>query len=149
MKAGGAIPIAGEALWRARARCPFQPSTLPDWHMCSTATLPSTTTEVELHAGRTSPPDYLTEAELIDRMERHGIGTDASIPVHINNICERGYVSIQAGRRVVPTELGVTLVRGYQLIDPELCRPQVRAHVEKQIDLVAKVRRGGAAGARP
>jgi DNA topoisomerase-3 len=39
---------------------------------------------------------------------------------------------------VVPTELGVTLVRGYQLIDPELCRPQVRAHVEKQIDLVAK-----------
>jgi DNA topoisomerase-3 len=50
---------------------------------------------------------------------------------------------------VVPTELGVTLVRGYQLIDPELCRPQVRAHVEKQIDLVAKVRRGGAAGARP
>ncbi len=28
--------------------------------------------------------------------------------------------------------------RGYQLIDPELCRPQVRAHVEHQLDLVAK-----------
>ena len=50
---------------------------------------------------------------------------DASIPVHINNICERNYVSIQGGRRVVPTELGITLVRGYQLIDPELCQPQV------------------------
>ena len=34
-------------------------------------------------------------------------------------------MSIQAGRRVVPTELGITLVRGYQLIDQELCLPQV------------------------
>jgi hypothetical protein len=32
---------------------------------------------------------------------------------------------IQSGRRVVPTELGITLIKGYQLIDPELCRPHV------------------------
>ena len=38
---------------------------------------------------------------------------------------ERNYVQIQAGRKVVPTELGITLVRGYQLIDSELCSPQV------------------------
>jgi len=25
----------------------------------------------------------------------------------------------------VPTELGITLIEGYQLIDPELCRPHV------------------------
>ncbi|GFR42563.1 hypothetical protein Agub_g3474, partial [Astrephomene gubernaculifera] len=98
--------------------------------------------EVELYQGRTSPPDYLTEADLIGLMEKHGIGTDASIPVHINNICERNYVSIQSGRRVVPTELGITLIRGYQLIDPELCKPQVRAHVEQQIDLIARGRAG-------
>ena len=36
-------------------------------------------------------------------------------------------MSIQAGRRVVPTELGITLVKGYQLIDQELCLPQVSA----------------------
>ncbi|KAG2490592.1 hypothetical protein HYH03_010985 [Edaphochlamys debaryana] len=115
------------------------------WRAAATDTLPPLSpgeqlplSEVELYQGRTSPPDYLTESDLIGLMEKHGIGTDASIPVHINNICERNYVSIQSGRRVVPTELGITLIRGYQLIDPELCKPQVRAHVEAQLDLIAR-----------
>lgn len=43
------------------------------------------------------------------------------------------YVTVEAGRRVVPTELGITLIRGYQRIDAELCRPQVRAHVEHEV----------------
>jgi DNA topoisomerase-3 len=65
---------------------------------------------------QTSPPDYLTEAELISLMEKHGIGTDASISVHINNICERNYVTVTSGRRLVPTPLGIVLVHGYQKV---------------------------------
>jgi len=72
--------------------------------------------QIKLVERLTSPPDYLTEAELITLMEKHGIGTDASIPVHINNICERNYVNIIPGRKLKPTTLGVVLVHGYQKV---------------------------------
>ncbi|GAU31076.1 hypothetical protein TSUD_322130 [Trifolium subterraneum] len=94
--------------------------------------------KVELYEGSTTPPDFLTESELISLMEKNGIGTDASIPVHINNICERNYVQVQAGRKLVPTTLGITLVRGYQSIDPDLCLPDIRSFIEQQITLIAK-----------
>ncbi|KAG4387589.1 hypothetical protein GLYMA_11G253100v4 [Glycine max] len=94
--------------------------------------------KLELYEGSTSPPDFLTESELISLMEKNGIGTDASIPVHINNICERNYVQVQAGRKLVPTTLGITLVRGYQTIDPDLCLPDIRSFIEQQITLIAK-----------
>ena len=50
-----------------------------------------------------------------------------ALTAHLRRAGERNYVSIQAGRRVVPTELGITLVKGYQLIDQELCLPQACA----------------------
>jgi DNA topoisomerase-3 len=72
--------------------------------------------DVKLDERHTSAPDYLTESELISLMEKHGIGTDASIPVHINNICERNYVKVDSGRRLTPTSLGIVLVHGYQKV---------------------------------
>lgn len=72
--------------------------------------------DVKLDERHTTAPDYLTESELISLMEKHGIGTDASIPVHINNICERNYVKVDSGRRLVPTSLGIVLVHGYQKV---------------------------------
>lgn len=89
--------------------------------------------------GLTEAPQYLSEAELIGRMEKHGIGTDASIPTHIANICERGYVKVcPPGRRLVPTDLGNMMVKAYFHIDPELVLPSVRSNIERSVALIAK-----------
>ena len=78
-----------------------------------------------VEAGTTAPPPAISESELIGEMERHGIGTDASIATHIKNVEERKYVRMLTGRRLEPTPLGLALVQGYRRIDPELVLPTV------------------------
>ncbi len=52
-------------------------------------------------------------------MEKHNIGTDASMPVHIANIINREYVKVEGhGRVLLPTDLGMKLITNLRKIDP-------------------------------
>ncbi|CAJ1376130.1 unnamed protein product [Effrenium voratum] len=130
--------------------------------------------EVWVESDFTKPPDYLKESELVALMDKHGIGTDASIPQHIENICNRNYVMVcgpgedgQRGERIpkggkkgkgkgkkgkdgkgqgerpqsrhmVPTALGLSFCAAFEELDAELCRPPIRAYMEKQCAQVAE-----------
>lgn len=41
--------------------------------------------------------------------------------MHINNICQRNYVTVESGRRLRPTNLGIVLVHGYYKIGESGC----------------------------
>ncbi|KAE8451287.1 hypothetical protein EG329_004452 [Mollisiaceae sp. DMI_Dod_QoI] len=65
----------------------------------SSTTLPKFTlgerfepTEAMMTEGKTGPPGYLTEPDLIALMDANGIGTDATMAEHIAKIKERNYV---------------------------------------------------------
>ena len=65
----------------------FQPSTL------------------ELRDGYTQPPPLLSEADLVALMDKHGIGTDATMHEHIKKIITREYASKDSDMRIRPTPL--------------------------------------------
>ena len=74
--------------------------------------------------------DYITEAELIEEMEKNHIGTDASMSVHIENIVRRGYVKVDDERKLKPTKLGKALIEALESVEPEIILPENRARIE-------------------
>lgn len=61
----------------------------------------------------TQPPPKMSERDLISAMERHGIGTDATVADHIQKQLDRGYALKDAAQLFSPTALGEALVASY------------------------------------
>lgn len=93
---------------------------------------------VEIKEGRTEPPPYLSESELLKLMEMYGIGTDATMQDHIQTNIDRGYMYIES-KRCIPTELGKRLIMQLEKYVPELVKPEVRGMMEREL---AKIARG-------
>ncbi|OQV11750.1 DNA topoisomerase 3-beta [Hypsibius exemplaris] len=91
-----------------------------------------------LREDATRPPDYLSESDLIDLMEKHEIGTDASIAVHIQSIFKRNFAFLNDQRKIVPTPMGSALIGAYQALDDDLVKPQIRSTLERDLKLIAE-----------
>lgn len=63
-------------------------------------------TEATMSEGKTGPPGYLTETDLLALMDANGIGTDATMADHIAKIKERNYVMTQGGSGPAEEENG-------------------------------------------
>ncbi|XP_062914842.1 DNA topoisomerase 3-alpha isoform X1 [Mobula hypostoma] len=98
-------------------------------------------TTIEMVDGETSPPQLLTEADLIALMEKHGIGTDATHADHIETIKSRMYVGLTPDQRFLPGELGMGLVEGYDSMGYEMSKPDLRAELEANLKLVCEGRK--------
>ncbi|XP_061079167.1 DNA topoisomerase 3-alpha isoform X2 [Conger conger] len=98
-------------------------------------------TAIEMVDSQTSPPQLLTEADLIALMEKHGIGTDATHAEHIETIKKRMYVGLTADQRFLPGELGMGLVEGYNSMGYEMSKPDLRAELEADLKLICEGRK--------
>lgn len=83
----------------------------------------------------TKPPPRLTEAELLRRMEKEGIGTDATRSSFPTLIVNRGYAA-RVERAYKPTGLGMALIDSLLEVDSRLVTPQTRRLVEEKMRLI-------------
>jgi len=85
---------------------------------------------IRLVRAKTKPPSRLGEAELLDMMERHGIGTDATRADFPTLIVKRGY-AVKYSNRFKPTSMGMALIDVLESIDARLVTADTRRLVEE------------------
>ncbi|KRX03419.1 DNA topoisomerase, type IA, core domain [Pseudocohnilembus persalinus] len=88
--------------------------------------------QYKLKQSQTTPPSYLQESDLLQLMDQNNIGTDATMAEHIKTIQERGYVN-QLRQNMIPSPLGISLVKSYKNLGYELCEPEMRAKMEQRL----------------
>ena len=86
-------------------------------------------------ASKTTPPKHLTEAELLTLMDKHGIGTKATAPSHIETNKKRGYFETK-GKTIVIQETGFSLMDALSASVPLVVKPEIRARIESLVQEV-------------
>ncbi|MEN2975443.1 MAG: DNA topoisomerase [Candidatus Caldarchaeales archaeon] len=93
--------------------------------------------EINLVEEFTKPPSRLTESDLLELMERDGIGTDATRAEYPKIIIERRYAT-RVSRGFKPTELGMNLIISLRSVDYRLVSPETRKIVEDYMERIAR-----------
>ncbi|KAJ1770695.1 DNA topoisomerase 3-alpha [Coemansia sp. RSA 1843] len=97
-------------------------------------------TTLEMRTGSTTAPKLLSFADLVDIMDKNGIGTDATHADHIKKIIDREYVFKSREETLTPSTLGIGLVEGYDAIGLELSlsKPYLRRETERELRLICQ-----------
>ena len=88
--------------------------------------------EIRNIKSKTAPPKKLTEAELLTLMDKHGVGTKATAPSHIETNKKRGYFETK-GKTISILDTGFTLMETLDTTVPILIRPDIRSRIEALI----------------
>ncbi|KAJ2686667.1 DNA topoisomerase 3-alpha [Coemansia spiralis] len=90
---------------------------------------------LEMRSGVTTAPKLLTDSDLIDIMDKNGIGTDATHADHIKKIIEREYIFRSPDKFLAPSTLGIGLIEGYDSMGLELSlsKPHLRCEMEREL----------------
>ncbi|THF99054.1 hypothetical protein TEA_018797 [Camellia sinensis var. sinensis] len=94
-------------------------------------------TTLTLDSGVTRPPSLLSETDLLNCMDKAGIGADATMHDHIKKLLDRFYATKDFNTRFSPTNLGEALVMGYDDMGYELWKPYLRAMMENDMKAVS------------
>ena len=94
-----------------------------------------------MQTGTTSPPQPISEVELITMMDRNGIGTDATIATHITTIQNREYATKDNQMKFLPTPLGTALIEAYNSMGFQLNKPDLRRETEMECNHIAAGRK--------
>lgn len=83
--------------------------------------------------GKTSPPDPLTECQLISLMIEQQIGKISTYSSHIAKVLKMGYASVVDGDKIVPTRIGLGLFTAYKTLKVDMIWPSHRRLLEEDI----------------
>ena len=92
--------------------------------------------ELKTQRAFTQPPRPLSEADLVAKMETHGIGTDSTIHEHIKKLFDREYAR-REGQFIRATDLGLSLVEAYEDMGVDLHKPDLRSNMEADLASIA------------
>ncbi|MBS3786837.1 type I DNA topoisomerase [Candidatus Bipolaricaulota bacterium] len=89
--------------------------------------------KVDLSQNFTKPPGRYTEAGLIKKLEKQGIGRPSTYASIISTIQKRDYI-VKRNSSFVPTLLGYVAVEFLEEYFPEIVEPDLTAKMEKALD---------------